>query len=50
MRTKKTNLEENERIYLQMKIHFNYIKCGFEVNRLGRKLGSFKMEIKKMIE
>ena len=22
---------------LQMKIHFNYIKCGFEVNRLGRK-------------
>ncbi len=30
-----------------MKIHFNYIKCGFDVNRLGRKLGSFKMEIKK---
>ena len=30
---KKTNLEENEGIYLQMKIHFNYIKCGFEVNR-----------------
>ena len=30
-----------------MKIHFNYVNCGFEVNGLGRKLGSFKMEKRK---